>query len=140
MNSEFPEPGEEIKRLTNEIELLRGDIQNAFRKLSQMEKRLRSVFPSLPKRPKAVKPQPGVYSHKSPEALQEDFQRILRAVEDSGPNGFDSAITSMLQEDVIALAIELGVGQPKRTSFNKAIEGIRKRVQERRLLGHTRRE
>jgi hypothetical protein len=32
---------------------------------------------------------------------------------------------------------ELGVGQPKRTSLSKAIGGIRKRVQERRILGHT---
>ena len=37
-------------------------------------------------------------------------------------------------------AVELGVGQPKRTSLSKAIDGIRKRVQERRLLGHTRHE
>ena len=44
---------------------------------------------------------------------------------------------STAKAGVIALAVELGVGQPKRTSFNKAIEGIRKRVQERRLLGHT---
>lgn len=140
MNNEFPEPGEEIKRLTSEIESLRGDMQNAFRKLSQMEKRLRTIFPNLPKKPMAIKPQPGVASHKSSEALQEDFQRILKAVAESGPQGFESVITSLPQEDVIALAVELGVGQPKRTSLNKAIEGIRKRVQERRLLGHTRHE
>ena len=54
MNSEFPPPGEEVKRLANEIEALRGDMQMAFRKLTQMEKRLRSVFPSLPKRPKSL--------------------------------------------------------------------------------------
>jgi hypothetical protein len=138
MNDEFPQPGEEIKRLASEIEALRGDMQASFRKLAQMEKRLRSVFPNLPKKPKAIPEQSRQPSSKSEEQLKEDFQRILKAVEDSGPHGFDSAIASLPQEDVIALAVELGVGQPKRTSLIKAIDGIRKRVQERRMLGHTR--
>jgi hypothetical protein len=137
MNSEFPPPGEEVKRLANEIEALRGDMQTAFRKLAQMEKRLRSVFPSLPKRPKSLPSQQRPASSKSDAQLQADFQTILKAVEESGPPGFDSAISALPQEDIIALAVELGVGQPKRTSLNKAIDGIRKRVQERRLLGHT---
>lgn len=138
MNSEFPQPGEEIKRLASEIEALRGDMQMSFRKLAQMEKRLRAVFPNLPKKPKASTAQPRQLSTKSEEQLKEDFQRILKAVEESGPQGFDSIISSLPQEDVIALAVELGVGQLKRTTLNKAIDGIRKRVQERRMLGHTR--
>lgn len=138
MNNEFPQPGEEIKRLASEIESLRGDMQMAFRKLAQMEKRLRTVFPTLPKKPKAIPAQARQLSTKSEEQLKEDFQRILKAVEESGPQGFDSLISSLPQEDVIALAVELGVGQPKRTSLSKAIDGIRKRVQERRMLGHTR--
>lgn len=137
MSNEFPQPGEEIKRLASEIESLRGDMQMAFRKLAQMEKRLRTVFPSLPKRPKATPAQKRQLSTKSEEQLKEDFQRILKAVEESGPQGFDALISSLPQEDVIALAVELGVGQPKRTSLSKAIDGIRKRVQERRMLGHT---
>jgi predicted nucleic acid-binding Zn-ribbon protein len=137
MNSEFPQPGEEVKRLASEIEALRGDMQMAFRKLTQMEKRLRSVYPDLPKRPKALANQQRPQSTKSDAQLQTDFQNILKAVEESGPPGFDSAISALPQEDIIALAVELGAAQPKRTSLNKAIEGIRKRVQERRLLGHT---
>ena len=54
MNNEFPQPGEEIIRLASEIEALRGDMQVSFRKLAQMEKRLRAVFPNLPKKPKAL--------------------------------------------------------------------------------------
>ena len=137
MNSEFPQPGEEVKRLASEIEALRGDMQISFRKLAQMEKRLRSVFPNLPKKPKALRSQLRQASGKSDVQLQADFQTILKAVEESGPQGFETAITALPQEDVIALAVELGVGQPKRTSLNKAIDGIRKRVQERRMLGHT---
>ncbi|HEU5125245.1 MAG TPA: hypothetical protein VFW05_14420 [Verrucomicrobiae bacterium] len=138
MSNEFPQPGEEVKRLVSEIEALRGDMQVAFRKLVQMEKRLRAVFPDLPKKPKATPEQARQPSTKSEAQLQEDFQRILKAVEESGPQGFDSVVSSLPQEDVIALAVELGVGQPKRTSLPKAIDGIRKRVQERRMLGHTR--
>lgn len=137
MNNEFPQPSEEVKRLANEIEALRGEMQISFRKLLQMEKRLRSVFPDLPKKPKAISHQDRPQSNKSEAQLQADFQTILKAVEESGPQGFDAAISSLPQEDVIALAIELGIGQPKRTSFVKAVEGIRRRVQERRLLGHT---
>ena len=137
MNSEFPQPDEEIKRLASELEALRGDMQMAFRKLTQMEKRLRAVYPDLPKRPQAQANQPRPESSKSEAQLQADFQNILKAVEESGPQGFDSAISALPPEDIIALAVELGTGQPKRTSLNKAIDGIRKRVQERRLLGHT---
>ena len=137
MNSEFPQPGEEVKRLASEIEALRGEMQLSFRKLVQMEKRLRAVFPNLPQKPKATPNQERPASGKSEAQLQEDFQTILKAVEESGPRGFDTTIAALPHEDVIALAVELGVGQPKRTSLNKAIEGIRKRVQERRLLGHT---
>jgi hypothetical protein len=138
MNNEFPQPSEEIKRLASEIEALRGEMQGSFRKLTQMEKRLRAAFPNLPKKPKAMPERLRQQSTKSEEQLKEDFQRILSAVEESGAQGFDSVVTSLPQEDVIALAVELGVGQPKRTSLDKAIDGIRKRVQERRMLGHTR--
>lgn len=138
MNNEFPQPGEEVKRLSSEIESLRGEMQLAFRKLTQMEKRLRSIFPNLPKKPKSIPEQARQQSGKSADQLKEDFQLILKAVEESGAQGFDAAVASLPQEDVIALAVELGVGQPKRTSVGKAIEGIRMRVQERRMLGHTR--
>lgn len=138
MNNEFPQPGEEIIRLASEIEALRGDMQASLRKLAQMEKRLRAVFPNLPKKPKATPEKARQPSTKSEAQLQEDFQRILKGVEESGPQGFDLVIASLPQEDVVALAVELGVGQPKRTSLPKAIDGIRKRVQERRMLGHTR--
>jgi molybdopterin-biosynthesis enzyme MoeA-like protein len=140
MNNEFPEPGEEITRLVREIEALRGDMQMALGKLAQMEKRLRAVFPNLPKKPKPLREEQRQQSLKSEEQLQEDFQRILKAVEESGQQGFESAISAMPQEDVIALAAELGIGQLKRTSLPKAIDGIRKRVQERRMLGPTRHE
>jgi hypothetical protein len=137
MNSEFPQPGEEVKRLANEIEALRGEMQMSFRKLAQMEKRLRSAFPNLPKNRKTTPEHERPTSSKTEAQLEADFQSLLKAVEESGPHGFDAVISALPQEDVIALAVELGVGQPKRTSLNKAIEGIRKRVQERRLLGHT---
>lgn len=138
MNNEFPEPGEEVKRLANEIEGLREDLQSAGRKLAQMERRLRAVFPNLPKKPRGIKAERRSPSTKSPEQLKEDFQSILAAVKASGPQGFDAAVAALPQEDVVALAIELGVGQAKRTTLNKAIEGIRKRIQERMMLGHTR--
>ena len=137
MSNEFPNPNEEVKRLASEIEALRGEMQQSFRKLAQMEKRLRAVFPTLPQKPKQTPNQPRPESKKTEDQLQADFQNILKAVEQSGPHGFDTAISALPPEDVIALAIELGVGQPKRTSLNNAIDGVRKRVQERRLLGHT---
>ena len=140
MNNEFPEASDEVKRLTSEIEALRGEIQLSLRKLTQMEKRLRAIFPNLPRKPKAPPKKSRVQSSKTEEQLEADFQNILKAVAEFGSAGFDTAIGALPTEDVIALAVELGVGQPKRTSLDKAIAGIRKRVQERRLLGHTRHE
>jgi predicted RNase H-like nuclease (RuvC/YqgF family) len=137
-DNEFPALNEEVKRLTSEIEGLRQDLQAASRKLVQMEKRLRAVFPNLPKKRKLNRQESENPSTKTPEELQNDFQVLLRAVEESGHHGFESVINTLSRQDVIALAIELGVGQPKKSGVNKAIDGIRKRVQERIMLGHTR--
>jgi|SRR5215213_7143987 len=135
-DNEFPEPNEEVKRLADEIEGLREDIQAANRKLVQMEKRLRSVFPKLPKREKLNNRASESTSTKTPEELQEYFQRLLRTVQESGPRGFDSLVNTLSRQDIIALAIELGVAQPKKSGVNRAIDGIRRRVQERIMLGH----
>lgn len=137
MNNEFPNPSEEVKRLASELEALRGEMQLSFRKLVQMEKRLRAVFPNLPKKQKATPEHERPASSKTEAQLEAYFQSLLKAVEDFGSQGFAKVIETLPEEDIIALAVELGAGQPKRTSLNKAIDGIRKRVQERRLLGHT---
>ena len=79
MNNEFPQPAEEVKRLASEIEALRGDMQVSFRKLAQMEKRLRAVFPNLPKKPKALPEQARQPTSKSEEQLKP----LLR----EGPDG-----------------------------------------------------
>jgi len=50
-----------------------------------------------------------------------------------GDAGFESFLSTLPDEDVVALAYELGVSSLKAT-INKAREGIRKRIQESILL------
>jgi hypothetical protein len=49
-------------------------------------------------------------------------------------DGFESFLSTLPEQDVIALAHELGVGSSKATSTKKARDGIRKRIQESLLL------
>ena len=88
MNNEFPQPGEEIIRLTSEIEALRSDMQVSLKKLVQMEKRLRSVFPNLPKTPKALPEHARQPSNKSDEQLKEDFQAYPQSSRGNRTAGF----------------------------------------------------
>ncbi|MGA7415171.1 MAG: hypothetical protein WBW33_32165 [Bryobacteraceae bacterium] len=63
-----------------------------------------------------------------------DFESLIAAMKERGDVGFESLISSLPDQDVIALAYELGIGSQKATSTGKAREGVRKRIQESLLL------
>ncbi len=132
MNNEFNEPTEELRRVAEEISLLRRDIQTASATLGRIERRLKAVFPNYPvkkKEPKRNKSERTV-SLKTAEELKSIFEDLVSQTQNSGDSGFAIKIGQLSNEDVIALATEVGVSSKNRLSRNKATEGVRKRVQE----------
>jgi hypothetical protein len=132
MKSEFMEPSEELKRVAEEINLLRKDIQIASATLGRIEKRLKSAFPNYPtkkKEPKGIRKKENV-SAKAPEELQLIFNDLVAFTQNKGDSGFALKVGELSDEDVIALAKEMGIASKSRLSRNKATDGLRKRVQE----------
>jgi predicted nucleic acid-binding Zn-ribbon protein len=139
MSEEFPSPPEEVQRLARELELLRSDFQGALSKLSQMDKRLRAAFPTLPKSSKKQKPQPNLpASLKKSEELMAIFDEMVTLKREQNDSDFEARLHDLPPEDVVALAVELGAGKGKKTSVKAAQEGIRGRANETILLNKSR--
>jgi hypothetical protein len=136
MNSDFTPPSEELQRLAEEISLLRRDFQAATAALGRIEKRLKAAFPSYPSKKQSsrtssseARPQ----STKTRDQLLADFDSLAAATKEHGDRGFESFLSALPEQDILAMAYELGVAAPKK-SVKKAREGIRKRIQETLLL------
>jgi len=133
MNNEFIEPEEEVKRVAEEICLLRKDIQTAASVLSRIERRLKAAFPNYPTKNKQSHEnynRTKVSSLKTAEELQLIFNDLVWHTQNGGDGAFASQMGKLNDEDVVALAFEVGISSRSRLSRNKAIEAIRKRVQE----------
>jgi len=132
MNNEFNEPMEELRHIAEEISLLRRDIQTASTALGRIERRLKAAFPIYPvkkKEPRKNRTERTV-SSKSAQELQSIFDDLVTQTQSSGDSGFAAKMVQLSDEDVLSLAIEVGVSSKNRLSRNKATEGVRKRVQE----------
>ena len=55
MNNEFTEPIDELKRVADEINSLRRDLQTTSAALGRIERRLKAAFPNYPEKPKQHK-------------------------------------------------------------------------------------
>jgi hypothetical protein len=132
MNNEFNEPAEEVRRVADEISLLRKDIQAASSALGRIERRLKTAFPNYPakKREPKLKKIEKAISSKTAIELQAIFNDLVSHTQNSGDSGFALKIGELSDGDVIALATEVGVSSQSRLSRNKATDGVRKRVQE----------
>ena len=143
MNNEFTEPNDELKRVAEEIRLLHSDLQSASGALGRIERRLKIAFPNYPAKPKQPKGQKGakrMISSKTTPELQSIFDNLVTLTQDNGDSAFAARIDELKDEDVVALAIELGIGSSSRLSRRKAMDGIRKRVQEAMLLQFEKKE
>ena len=138
MPSDITPPSEELQRLSEEINLLRRDSQVVIAALGRIEKRLKVTFPAYASKKGATRPPSSPDSRppstKNRDALMTDFDRLIEATKEKGDAGFESLLSTLPDQDVIALAYELGVGSLKATGTKKATEGIWKRVQESMLL------
>jgi hypothetical protein len=137
MPSDFTPPSEELQRLAEEISLLRRDLQAGIAALGRIEKRLKATFPAYtPKKQmrQLSSSDTRPLSTKSRDDLMNDFDSLIAVTKERGDVGFESFLSTLPEQDVIALAHELGVGSSKATSTKKARDGIRKRIQESLLL------
>src|SRR3989338_3352525 len=133
MNNEFVEPIDELKRVADEISSLRRDLQTTSAALSRIERRLKAAFPNYPAKPKKPKNQKKTDKKsllKTSQELQMIFEELVALTQKGGDGGFASRIDEFSDEDVIALAVEVGFGSQSSLSRRKAIDGVRKRVQE----------
>ncbi len=133
MNNEFTEPNDELKRVAEEINLLRRDIQTASAVLGRIERRLKAAFPNYPakqKQPKEKITKERTHSSKTPQELQAFFEDLVTRTQTGGDSAFAERMSEFNDEDVIALSVELGMGSRSRLTRNKAADGVRKRVQE----------
>lgn len=137
MSDDFATPPEELKRVAEEISRLREQIQSASAVLGRIEKRLKLAFPNYPQNKKAQPKSPAgerAVSNKSRDELLQLFENVLEATKLHGDAGYAAEIAKIADEDVTALAFEVGISGSKRISTKKAREGIRKRIQESLLL------
>jgi hypothetical protein len=133
MNNEFTEPTDELKRVAEEINLLRRDIQTASAALSRIERRLKAAFPnysSKKKQSKEKKRNDRIHSLKTPQELNAIFEGLVNHTKAGGDSAYSTNISELSTEDIVALAVEVGIGSHSRLSRQKAIDGIRKRIQE----------
>lgn len=133
MSNEFTEPGDELKRVAEEINLLRRDMQAASAFLGRIERRLKATFPNYPTKklqPKEKKKEGKISSLKSPHELQAIFDELVARTQSGGDSEFATTIGELKDEDIVAVAVEVGVASASRLSRQKAIDGVRKRVQE----------
>jgi hypothetical protein len=133
MNNEFTEPINELKRVAEEINLLRQDIQTASAALGRIERRLKASFPNYPnkeKQPKERKKIERTHSLKTSQQLKSFFEDLVTCTQTGGESAYLAKINELSDEDIIALAVEVGIGSSSRQSRQKAKEGVRKRIQE----------
>jgi hypothetical protein len=133
MNNEFTEPTDEVMRVAEEINLLRREIQAASAALGRIERRLKAAFPNYPakhKEPRERKKAKMAYSSKPPQELQSIFEDLVIRTQNGGDGAFAARIGELSDQDITALAIEVGVSSRSRLSRPKTVDGVRKRVQE----------
>jgi hypothetical protein len=141
MSNDFTPPDQVLSRVSEEIALLRRDLQIAMISLSRIEKRLVASFPNYPSKKVSTQSAgaPRPVSEKSRDQLLQLFDTLVQETKAGGEAGFEMAVGRLKDEDALALAFELGVAGKKKVGTTKAKEGIRKRIQESILLRFNRR-
>lgn len=131
MNSEFAKPTEELERVAKEIDSLRRELLTLSGTLSRIEKRLKGAFPNYPAvKGKKLKKSISTRSGMSNAELQQLFSHLVEITQRDGDGAYSAKANDIETGDLFALADELGISSSRRTSRPKAIESIRKRVQE----------
>ena len=133
MTREFLEPAEELVRVAEEINLLRRDLKESFAMINRIERRLKAAYPNYPDKPvqsEKKKQQESDSTSKTRVDLLNIFEKLVACIQNGGEDVYFSMIKDLSDLDIIALAVEIGIGSKSKLSRRKSEEGIRKRVQE----------
>jgi len=131
MSEEFLQPNDELKRVAEELALLRRDLQTTSSAIGRIEKRLKATFPNYPTKRKEGKKQKAFpTTDKTPDELNTIFSSLVDATKSDGDAGFQKAVDDLDEAILLAVAIEIGVGTASSLTTPKAKKGIRSRVQE----------
>lgn len=125
---------DELAKLSQEISLLREQLQVAAAALSRIEKRLKLVFPAYEVKKKRTASPSESPSQKNRDELMRIFEDLLAVTRTGGDSAFAAGVRSVTEADLVALAFELGVSDRRRISLAKATAGIRGRIQESLML------
>jgi len=119
---------ETLEFLVEEFSQLRNELKQITQKMTKIEKRISATYPVYKElqniNPK--EPQPG---HNREELLKV-FDELISITKEKGDVGSSIKIKEFTKETLIALALELGVPGSKKMGINKAISGIKGRIQE----------
>jgi hypothetical protein len=125
---------DELAKLSQEISLLREQLQVATSALGRIEKRLKLVFPAYEAKKKRAAAPPDTPSQKSRDELMRIFEELLAVTRAGGDGAFAAGVRSVPEADLVALAFELAVSDRRKISVAKATTGIRGRIQESLML------
>jgi hypothetical protein len=118
----------DLKYLLEAISLLRNDIKEINQKINKIEKRIEISFPYY----KSLKEsnQKFIEIDNNRENLLNIFEELKTITKEKNDIGFSLKIKDYSSDTIIALALELGVPGSKKMGINKAISGIKNRIQE----------
>ena len=106
MNSEFTGPEEELRRLEQEISLLRRDLQQTTATLGRIERRLKATFSNYPEKKKVSNAKINEQSLNS-EQLNIIFEELVSCTKIGGDSEFSSRINKENEETIILLELEI---------------------------------
>jgi hypothetical protein len=118
----------ELVYLIEAISLLRNDIKEINQKIGKIEKRLQVSFPKYKEITEKKLETRSVETNR--ENLLQIFEELIVITKEKQDIGFHVKIKEYSKDTVIALALELGVPGSKKMGINKAINGIKNRIQE----------
>jgi hypothetical protein len=124
MNNE----NKELIYLFEAISLLRNDIKEINQKIGRIEKRIQTSFPRYKELKEKKTEFKGIEINR--KNLLQIFEELLTITKENQDIGFSLKIKEYSNDTIIALALELGVPGSKKMGVNKAISGIKNRIQE----------
>jgi hypothetical protein len=132
MNNDDKHKLSELIHLSEELSLLRNEMQSINLHMKKIEKRIEFAYPEYKgiNKYKIINSK-NAYNNRE---LLEIFEILRDVTKTEGDVGFSLKIKEYASETVIALALELGVPGSKKMGIKKAILGIKGRVQESIML------
>ena len=131
-NNIFPTTDQEAQRAANELHEIKVQVRELLGKLTQIEKRLKAISPTIQTKIKS-KQKSGTNQLFSEQQLKEKYEMFANQFKDDTASVI-SQLQSMDKEELLALTKFLGCPVSKSPSMKKLVELIVGRLKESKLL------